>query len=263
MKTKHWIVGILVVVLTVALVISFLQGVYVFDLVFSGFTGILLILIYLQTGTQVSIEGSANSVIIYDKDSIADLTMQKLIEAEDNKFIELLYYFEKIKQRLRDNIDRLNTTGNLNLAIGLLTAVGGIVFLFNYISLSPSTEQDSTKLIIQNVQRISLVILTELFAFFFLRLYKTNISETKYFQNELTNIDAKALALRIAYLSKNQLMQDEIVKELIKTERNFVLQKEQSTIFLEQAKMNNTTDKNLVDNLTQLIQSIKGQETKK
>jgi hypothetical protein len=41
------------------------------------------------------------------------------------------------------------------------------------------------------------------FAFFFLRLYKTTLAEEKFYQNELTSRTARQTALEAALLSKN------------------------------------------------------------
>jgi len=40
--------------------------------------------------------------------------------------------------------------------------------------------------------------LIELFAYFFLKLYKSDLSEIKYFQNELTNVEMRYAAVRLA-----------------------------------------------------------------
>ncbi|WP_315983120.1 hypothetical protein [Aliamphritea spongicola] len=74
--------------------------------------------------------------------------------------------------------------------------------------------------------RILLVIFLEIFAYFFLRLYKDGLSEIKYFQNELTNLESKLIALETSYLTKNLASINKSVESLLKTERNFVLEKD-------------------------------------
>jgi len=46
--------------------------------------------------------------------------------------------------------------------------------------------------------RVSLVILVEVFAYFFLRLYKESLDDIKYFQTEITRVEMKTLALTVA-----------------------------------------------------------------
>ena len=50
--------------------------------------------------------------------------------------------------------------------------------------------------------RLTLSIFIEFFSFFFLRLYKTGISEIKYFQNELTNAELKFIAVEKAIMTE-------------------------------------------------------------
>lgn len=71
----------------------------------------------------------------------------------------------------------------------------------------------------------------ELFAYFFLSLYRTSLQKIKYFQNELTNIEAKQIALRAALSygeqcdlyesglneARSQIVQPELHRELFQS----------------------------------------------
>src|SRR5205823_4776936 len=70
--------------------------------------------------------------------------------------------------------------------------------------------------------RISVAVFIEVFSFFFLKLYKSNLQEIKYFQNELTNIEMRGLALEAALLNTQNKSTEPIVDQLIRTDRNLV-----------------------------------------
>ena len=98
--------------------------------------------------------------------------------------------FEILRRRLKQMIVELNKRANYNLIIGVvitLSAIGMIVFFIYsnpYLIETLPTEEKAWYL----VPRMSLAVFLEVFAFFFLRLYKLNLTDVKYFQNELTNV---------------------------------------------------------------------------
>ena len=91
------------------------------------------------------------------------------------------------------------------------------------------------------IPRISLVLLVEVFAYFFLRLYSTNLIGIKFFQNEMTNFESKFLALRAAEHKNDEASIAEVIRQLALTERNIVIQKGQTTVDLERSKAEKET----------------------
>ena len=85
---------------------------------------------------------------------------------------------------------------------------------------------------------ISLSLFIEIFSFFFLKLYKSGLTEIKYFQNELTNIEMKFVSLDTALCTGEKDTITGVISEFSKTERNFILEKGQSTVELECSKAN-------------------------
>lgn len=63
---------------------------------------------------------------------------------------------------------------------------------------------------------------TKVFSFFFLKLYKSNLEEIKYFQNELTNIEMKIIAHEAALLSQENKSIVPIIEQLVRTDRNII-----------------------------------------
>lgn len=64
---------------------------------------------------------------------------------------------------------------------------------------------DIKDILLYLLPRLFMIIFTELFVLFFLRLYSKGLNEIKYFQNELTNIELKLVAAGVAYVTKNDI----------------------------------------------------------
>lgn len=67
-------------------------------------------------------------------------------------------------------------------------------------------------------------------------MYKSSLGEIKHYQNELTNVEIKILSLRTALLSDDEDNLKYILVELLKTERNYILKKDETTIDIEKHK---------------------------
>jgi len=144
--------------------------------------------------------------------------------------------FARTLQRLSAEVSALGRRGNLNLVIGIVTTVAGLALLGYFVVLQAPSTVDVPSFVMHFIPRLSLVIFVELFAFFFLRLYKTTLSEIKYFQNEMTNVEAKAIALHAAG-DLGGASHADVVKSLSQTERNHVLDKGQTTVEIERARL--------------------------
>jgi hypothetical protein len=120
---------------------------------------------------------------------------------------------------------------NINLIIGLACAIAGIYVMWQtliYIQLTIQAETNSSMNwndIYRFVARFGLVILIESVAFFFLKLYREDRAMIRYFQNEITNLESRALALKasIAFAKPDNV--GKLLISLMSTERNFVLKK--------------------------------------
>lgn len=228
---------------------------------------------------------SENGLTAEDKLKIIDDTVSKtsiesiesIFKNETSKMKELLEKslgyeqlkssVEHIKKRLYREIADLRLRSNINLLIGMSITAGGLYLLWTTVSMvdasqllkelaSEGTESNSKflkNLLLPLLPRIMLVIFVEIFAYFFLRLYKEGLSEIKYFQNELTNVESKLVALEFAYTSKNEAGINSVIDSLSKTERNFVLEKGQTTVELEKAKSESEMTKNILKAVPELF----------
>ncbi|MBN3560552.1 hypothetical protein [Aliamphritea spongicola] len=174
-----------------------------------------------------------------------------------------------IKNRIYREISDLRLRSNINLMIGMSITAGGLYLLWDTVDIIDtstllkelaSENNESNNKFLRNLflpllPRILLVIFLEIFAYFFLRLYKDGLSEIKYFQNELTNLESKLIALETSYLTKNLASINKSVESLLKTERNFVLEKGQTTVELERAKSNTETTNTIINSVTSLLKT--------
>jgi hypothetical protein len=184
------------------------------------------------------------------KDSLlASLSLERLASSS-----------KAIVERLNREIADLRLRSNINLIIGMAITIVGVYLLWKTVEMIDtsvllrqlaSEGQESTPKFIKNlflplVPRVLLVVFVEVFAYFFLSLYKSGLSEIKYFQNELTNIESKLAAVEFSYMTKNEEGIKLAVESLSKTERNFILEKGQATVELEKAKSESELTRNII-----------------
>jgi hypothetical protein len=194
-------------------------------------------------------EESASSILEEIQEKISKEGQNRTrIEVIENQFSQTI-------DRLKKELFSLSKRGNLNLSIGIVTTIAGLALLGMFVlGESPAGTAASTEqFVIDFIPRISLVVLIEVFAYFFLRLYKANLSEIKYFQNEITTIESKYLALKVAVNLDEPDQLKIVIDRLSNTERNFILDKGQSTVDLERARIEQQTSTDVLGKITTLL----------
>ena len=176
---------------------------------------------------------------------------------------DVLKVFEKTESRISQEIASLSRRGNINLIIGGFIALSGIAILTGFIlSHKESQTQDIQLqvglLVVYWMARLSLVSLIEIFAFFFLRIYKTELLSIKYFQDELTGIESRKISLLFSILHENKEDVSDAVAYLMKIDRNFVFDASQTTVDLEKLKIENSSIKTQLDNVTNILKEVLG-----
>ncbi|EIV9310121.1 hypothetical protein MBD74_002306, partial [Escherichia coli] len=100
----------------------------------------------------------------------ADLSLKNDINSFRNQ-IEISKHYNDIVYRLENEINRLNRRGGVNLVLGAFIAFGGILYL-GYSVTNAINTNDKLEYILHMAPKLSFVIVVELFAYFFLKLYK-------------------------------------------------------------------------------------------
>lgn len=182
-------------------------------------------------------------------------------EFRENLRVQILienfqYKISGIESRVRGEINRLSKSAIINLSLGMMLSIGGITYLGIFI-LDAKEFEDFEHMLMSIFPRSVFVLLIEVFAYFFLKLYKQNLDDIKYYQNELTNIESKHLAVQIAKQSSNHKLISMCVEEFLKTERNFILEKDQSTIELEKERISSNNANNTLQAVKDIFSSKK------
>lgn len=146
-----------------------------------------------------------------------------------------------IENNILKYLYKLSRNSNLNLIIGVVGTITAISVLATSL-LFNERYLTYESFLLNFIPKISFVVFIQLFAFFFLRLYKANLEDTKYFQNELTNILAKSAAIKLASYTEDKILISALLLDLSKTERNFKLAAGESLMNLEKHKIEKDFD---------------------
>lgn len=178
---------------------------------------------------------------------ISKITSEQFLTAIDEKyapaivrkheFTRLLEDFSLLIARLTTEIKFLTKRANINLIFGSLMTIVAMGSLAYFVFGSSVNYQNIIDLLSYYIPRIAFIIFIEVFAYFFLKLYKSNLEDIKYYQNELTNIESKIIALKSGMLLEDDGAIKSIIQSLSKTERNFILKKGESTVDIEKSKL--------------------------
>ena len=160
--------------------------------------------------------------------------------------------------RLVTELEALSRRGNLNLSIGVATTIIGLAILGYFVLQLSYSSTEPWAFAVHFVPRLTLVIFIEVFAYFFLSLYRSSLAEIKYIQNEITTVESKFLALQVATLGNKEETMQEVISKLAATERNFILNKGQTTIELEKARLDKDTVTSLAKNLADVFSKKPG-----
>jgi hypothetical protein len=130
---------------------------------------------------------------------------------------------DRMLSRLAGAVDKQDLRNNINLATGFAITLAGVSALSYFVLTQPAFDPNEPWSVLAFLPKLSLVLLIEVFAYFFLNLYKNGLSELKYFQNEMTHIEAKLLALSTAIHGKDQAAAGQVIAHLAQFDRNATL----------------------------------------
>jgi hypothetical protein len=122
--------------------------------------------------------------------------------------------------RLRQEIAALTRRGNLNLVIGSVTTALAVGLLAYMVLGAEVKFTDVTSLLSHYIPRVTTVAFIEVFAFFFLKLYRSTLEEIKYYQNELTNNSVLAIGVEASIITDDQQARAKLFERLVLSDRN-------------------------------------------
>ncbi len=180
---------------------------------------------------------------------------------------EILRSFDESRARLLRALDTLSGKSQFNLVIGLLLASAGLLVATQAVFRAPPTIEGVSlwhSFAVHTLPKMVLGLLLELTAAFFLRLYRQGLDDFKYYHNEITNLESQWLALNAAYgLSKPGMLDDSIIANVIQrlaaTERNFVLQKGETTVTAERDRLGGVSEQQIFRSLEAALAALSAQ----
>lgn len=214
----------------------------------------------LEAQLSAGIPKSDYTTLVEDvTNNIGESVNQSLLKSIETKYgsrIAEEQHFNFIDDGLSTIVNELSrersvvsTRSVINLLIGMGIAGFGIWILYGALTTIVYAKSDWHIPVLQFASRLSVAIIIEIFAYFFLNLYRAGLQEIKFFRNEMTNIMSRQVAMRAAMRKLDHEAIANIVSKLADTERNFILKKGESTIGLEQFRADREQD-------TQLVRSI-------
>lgn len=197
-----------------------------------------------------------NSIIIYTNIN------RKQEETQNDKYSEIFIVFEEIQDRLRNECSRLNKQAIINLFLCFFISFMLMSFItytsiFTNDILSTSTFQI---FLVKYLPRIIAIVSLLTMFLYFTRLYKTNILDVKYYQNELTNIEIKLASLKTALIYGEKDIINKITIDLSLIERNGLFSKDQTNSDIERIKIENEINKDYLNKVLELLSISKKSE---
>lgn len=160
---------------------------------------------------------------------------------------------ERLKEELKSNSKRATTNLIIGSVIGLVGILILVWFVFDLFTGNIYSSKDN---LIRSLEtfgaRLCIVFLVELFSYFFLKLYKDCIERTRYYQNELTNIESKKIAILSSVILKDTEHSKAIIESMLCVERNFIIPRDCTTLELEKLRSKSKMEFNIIDAIGKL-----------
>tara|TARA_Y100000815_G_scaffold275793_1_gene317784 strand:- start:21771 stop:22910 length:1140 start_codon:yes stop_codon:yes gene_type:complete len=179
-------------------------------------------------------------------------------EEKSDKFSNITIVFENIKNRIQDECNRLNKQAIINLFLCFFIAF----ILMTLIGYTSITSTNDNKLIslelfaVRYIPRIIGVIGLLTMFLYFTKLYKTNIVDVKYYQNELTNIEILQVTWQTASITDSDDILKELLSKLSQIDRNSIISKDQTSIEIERIKIENEISKDYLSKILSIFPKI-------
>lgn len=174
-----------------------------------------------ETETIALIENVTRAAISRVESQVPEnLALRLAAQSEREKVLLMIRgVISEARKRLSLELAALSRRGNLNLVIGTLTTIVAVALLYQTVVSATPTPADMTSLLSFYVPRVSTAVFVEVFSFFFLRLYRTGLSDMKYYHSELLTLDLRITALESALMVADTNMLSLVVGKLAETDR--------------------------------------------
>jgi hypothetical protein len=158
---------------------------------------------------------------------------------------------QQSRLRLIQELAAVRHRSTTHLVIGVF-AIAVAVGILAPAVLFEAAPSDIVQAGIHLMPRLILSLFVGAFSTFFLQLHKAAANEIRHYQNELTNIDMRLIALDRAGDAELGI----VIKTMAGTERNPVLKKGDTTAELEQSKIDSQNSQELLAAIQRLLKQI-------
>lgn len=200
------------------------------------------------------IEGLKQKVHDEAADQVIKTIEQKVQQAEFRQ--RIVERAKNTLSRIYSEIDSLGRRGTINLVLGVATALAGVGALSMFVLFDTKEHQGIESFTIAFLPRLSIVLIIEVFSYFFLRLYKASLSEIKYFQNEATNIEFNFVGLETALHLADKDLTKRALGRFIEIERNPILTKSQTTREIASEELASKGTRFTADHLAEIVKAL-------
>ncbi len=169
----------------------------------------------------------------------------------------------KIKQRLSNEIEISYAHANLHFLIAFLVSWFLISFIGYFGFTFSSTLSNFTNWFdfsILYLPRLIVVLGLGTLFLYFMKSYKTKLIDIKYYQNEITNIELKIIALKTAFIKDDKNILEKVSINFVEAERNFKLNTNETTKELERLKIENEFNTKYLDKFWSLTNMFSKKE---
>jgi len=190
----------------------------------------------LSTGTQEAVVEAVRDLVRDNIVSAATDTVSKTFNEKTSNFFSSKE-IDKIAIELIELLISERRTAAIrsfmNLFFGIIISGYGVYLLSTVVQDLQIKSAEPVDTALNFAAKFSVVILVQVFGYFFLNLYRSGSQDMKYYQNEVTNVSAWRLSLRAAISTGDAAVIGGLSQRLASIERNFVLEKGQSTVDLK------------------------------
>lgn len=196
---------------------------------------------------------------------------QKVVEKKlddlfgDHKKVQNLYNstetaasnFEELLTELSDERETVSNRSAVNLRIGVVIATVGAGLLL-YFVLSIGGEANTIDWW-QFFARFSIVVILQLFSYFFLNLYRIGLNDIKFYRNEVTNVRMMKASLISALQTEDSDLVKSILVRMSETERNFILKKGETSAAFAQNQSETMQEVKIYKMISEILSSTNPQ----
>ena len=179
------------------------------------------------------------------------------------RFEDIHKYTNSIEDNLREyQVSNGRQLAN-NLLFGTASALASVAAALVLVNnRGPIGAENVLSLVSYYVPWLALIVVIQFISYFFLRLYSKNIETERYLRNELTNVLSQKTSVAMALYMNDVEITKEVVSALRQTERNRFMDKGQTTVDLEEKRIESEASASTFEKAFELAKNMVSNDAK-